>query len=235
METHTAKRRGMSAVEDLMKRRSILSNPYFTGLREGTFERLLFIRTQLQFFHAVRFFPRPMAALMSRLPNSETRRGLLHNLAEEHGLDDETGGIRAAMAHDKTFAAFLGTLGVDADAVALEPEGHGVRAFNLALLGACMTEPPPFAFASLGIIEYAFADISALIGEAVVKHGWIAPEKLVHYKLHALIDKQHAAEFLTSAECTCRSGGLPMNLIEDGLEFGLHIFDQLYASMLASK
>src|ERR1041384_1761450 len=193
------------AADALLGRRPILNNPYFVRLRDGQLEKNLFIRTQVQFFHAVRFFPRAMAALTVRLPDSASRRGLILNLAEEHGYDGEKGGFNPAMAHDRTFAAFLASLGATNNALAAERAP--VRAFNLAILGACQTEPIPMAFACLGIIEYAFADISALIGAAVVQRGWIAQGELVHYNLHATSDKEHAAEFLGSAEAACGAGG----------------------------
>lgn len=107
-----------------------------------------------------------------------------------------------------------------------ETEGAAVRAFNLALMGACQNEPPALAFACLAIIEYTFADISALIGKAVVERGWIAQSELVHYKLHAEIGKRHAAEFFAAIDMA------DVQTMTAGLALGLHIFDQLYASFL---
>lgn len=201
----------------------ILHSPYFTALRDARMERATFVRSQQQFFFAVRFFSRPMAALMSRMPDSASRKMLMHNLAEEHGHEDEGGRFHPAMAHDQTFTTFLASLG----AVPAEVECPAVRAFNLALLGACLCEPPPLAFSCLGIIEYTFADISALIGKSVVERGWVAQSELVHYKLHAEIDKRHAAEFFAAVDATDEPA---MNA---GISLGLHIFERLYTSLLA--
>jgi len=52
----------------------------------------------------------------------------------------------------------------------------------------------------MGIIEYAFAGISATIGQAVVERGWIRQGDLVHYALHAEIDERHAQEFFAVIE-----------------------------------
>ena len=213
------------AAENLLSQHPILQNPYMVALRDGTMDRAAFIRTQRQFFFAVRFFSRPMAALMSRMPDSASRRTLLCNLAEEHGFDDEgDGGIHPTMAHDRTFLAFLKSLGIEE--ILTEREGEAVRAFNLALLGACLGESATLAFACLGIIEYTFADISALIGKTVVERGWVAQSDLVHYKLHAEIDKRHAAEFFASLDAADASA------MHDGLALGLHLFDRLYTDLL---
>ena len=41
------------------------ANPYFSALRDGSFARDDFLETQIQFYFAVVFFSRPMAALGS--------------------------------------------------------------------------------------------------------------------------------------------------------------------------
>lgn len=217
----------LERAEALLARSPVADNPYLRSLCDGTMDRDAFVRSQRQFYFAVRYFSRPMAALTARLADSASRRMLIHNLAEEHGLGED-GEFEPAMAHDRTFVKFLGTLGMEAGEITMVIEESPVRAFNLALLGACTSEKPAFAFACLGMIEYMFADISAIIGAAVVRRGWIAAGDLVHYKLHAEIDKRHAAEFFHSV--ATRDG----SEIYAGVEFGHHVFDGLYRSLIAS-
>lgn len=131
-------------------RKPILSNRYFQKLELGG-DPAWFIATQQQFFFAVRYFSRPMAALTARMPSSTLRQGLVHNLAEEQGADeDHSATSDPALAHDMTFAQFLGTLGVGKDALGALREGPAVRAFNNALMGACMMEPITVAFGCMG-------------------------------------------------------------------------------------
>ncbi len=210
----------------LLKVAPILDNSYFRELASGRMSKGDFTQSQIQFSHAVGYFSRNLASLIARLPTSVGRAVLVHNLAEEHGLDEENPGegFRAHLAHDRTFAKFLISLGVDAETLAGSDPEPPVQVFNLALLGACSTEPPGFALAALGMIEYAFADISALIGRRVVELGWVKPAELVHYSLHAEIDKRHAAELFEAAEAACDDSGL----LRRGLAFGHYIFDRLY-------
>jgi pyrroloquinoline-quinone synthase len=223
----------LAAADEILLRHSIPSHPYLRDLRDGSLTREHFCATQRQFLFAVRFFSRPMAALMARLPDSSSRQALMHNLAEEHGYDEHHGGFRAGMAHDHTFLAFLASLGVPREAALAESVGAPVRAFNLALHGACLSDTPAFAFAALGMIEYMFADISAIIGQAVVERGWIPRDQLVHYTLHAEIDRRHAADFFAAVEPEWRSGGAEAGEGRAGLEFGHHIFDRLYTELHA--
>jgi pyrroloquinoline-quinone synthase len=162
-----------------------------------------------------------MAALASRLPDSARRMNLVHNLAEEQG------DFIPSQAHDRTFAAFLASLGVRH----LEAEeGPEVQAFNHALLGICLGGEVQTALGCLGIIEYTFADISALIGRAVVDRGWVHPSKLVHYNLHAEIDKRHAEEFFSLIEPDWKDAA-KQRLIIQGLALGRHLFARLYEGL----
>ena len=230
----------LEQADRLIRDRPILHNAYFTALRSGVLSRDEFLQTQIQFFFAVRFFSRPMAALMARLPDSAARLPLIHNLAEEHGAAcDEAPRDPAAAtslfdptrAHDRTFLAFLESMGLPRRRVREADESSTVRSFNLGLYGACAAEPTELAFATLGIIEYAFADISAEIGRTVVERGWVEPHDLVHYSLHAEIDRRHAAEIFDSVAPAWNTGGSPQNNVLNGLKLGLHLFDRLYVDL----
>jgi pyrroloquinoline-quinone synthase len=82
----------------------------------------------------------------------------------------------------------------------------------------------------MGIIEHAFASISATIGQAVVQRGWVRQEELVHYALHAQIDERHAEEFFAVIE---PQWDIPARayFIQQGLELGAYAFDRLYQDL----
>jgi len=244
--------RQLMQVVELQKASSgILGGPYFATLQNSEMSRSTFEDTQQQFFFAVRFFSRAMAALAARIPDSTTRLPLIHNLAEEHGLveeDDlpESGDVRTqglaehhypfhpALAHDRTFLAFLERLRVASPAAGQDHvERPGVRAFNLALWAACAIEHPSAAFACLGAIESAFADISALIGNSIVDRGWMSRDNLVHYKLHAEIDKRHAGDFFSVVVNDWADDAVGRHHVESGLSLGFYLFMRLYDDLLA--
>ena len=212
--------------------RAILSDDYFISLTHDM-SREIFVRTQQQFFFAVRYFSRPMAMLTSRMASSEGRLGLIHNLAEEHGADEDRPAVLdPTLAHDKTFLQFLGTLDVSQADVATLRERSAVRAFNTSLMGTCLMEPIGLAFGCLGVIEYTFAGICKCIGEIVVERGWISVDELVHYKLHAEIDERHAEDFFNVVKKDWETGDLRRQEVEDGVLLGLHVFGRLYDDLL---
>jgi pyrroloquinoline-quinone synthase len=212
--------------EAILRRFDFAANPYLRALADGSLSLEGFRRTQEQFYFAVVYFPRPMAVLLSRLPDPESRLDILHNLVEEHG------DFRLEHSHPRTFRCFLRSIGTRADGLADVPVWPAVQAFNAALHGTCAFAEPQVGACCLGIIERAFADISAAIGQAVAQRGWVRPEDLVHYQLHAEIDTRHAEEFFAVAEPSW-DDTRQREFIVQGLELGVHLFDRLYRELHA--
>lgn len=210
--------------ESVLQRSGIMKNPYFQTLADGTMTLEQFRRSQEEFFFAVTFFPRPMAALVGRIPHPRQRLDILHNLVEEHGEFQE------CQFHHNTFQAFLRAIGGNPEVMERRGPSTAVRAFNSVLTAACVLDELEVGVCCMGIIEYAFAGISALIGKAVVERGWVPADKLVHYKLHAEIDARHADEFFAVVEPRWEESGRRY-FIERGLELGAYIFDRLYRDL----
>jgi pyrroloquinoline-quinone synthase len=212
---------------DVLKKFDILRNPYLEALRDGSMTLECFRRTQEQFFFAVTFFPRPMAALVGRIADPRSRLDILHNLVEEHGEFQEQ------FFHHTTFQQFLRSIGSGPEQLKGLPLWPALRAFNSVLTAACVLDELEVGVACMGIIEYAFAGISAAIGKAVVERGWVESDRLVHYKLHAQIDERHAEEFFAVIEPQWEDERLRY-YIEQGLELGAYIFDRLYRDLYAA-
>jgi pyrroloquinoline-quinone synthase len=210
--------------ERALEKSGIRRNPYLQSLRDGSMTLDGFRRSQGQFFFAVSFFPRPMAALVGRIPNPKARLDILHNLVEEHGEFNEES------FHHTTFQRFLRSIGGQPDELeggALTP---ALRAFNSVLTCACVLDELEVGVACMGIIEHAFAGISATIGQAVVQRGWVQQKDLVHYALHAQIDERHAEEFFAVIEPKWEDPARRY-FIEQGLELGAYAFDRLYRDL----
>lgn len=218
-----------SSVSDYAKgillRNKIFQNPYFEELKNGTMTLEKFQKTQEQFYFAVVFFSRPMAALVGRIPNAKDRLNIIHNVLEEHGDMNEED------FHSTTFQKFLKSISSQVnnlEDVNLCPQ---VRAFNSVLTTSCTFDDLEVGIACMGIIEMAFAEISSIIGKAVVARGWVSENNLVHYKLHAEIDGRHAKEFFDIIEKLWHEPKRQY-FIKQGLELGAYIFDRLYRDLL---
>src|SRR5260221_312504 len=207
-----------------LEKSGIRRNPYLQALRDGSMTLEGFRRSQEQFFFAVSFFPRPMAALVGRISNPKARLDILHNLVEEHGEFNEE------LSHHTTFQRFLRSIGSDPEKLEAVPPCPALRAFNSVLTCACVLDELEVGVACMGIIEYAFAGISAAIGQAVVQRGWVRQEQLAHYALHAQIDERHAEEFFAVIE-PAWDDPARRYFIEQCLELGAYVFDRLYCDL----
>ncbi|MCG8653741.1 MAG: iron-containing redox enzyme family protein [Pirellulales bacterium] len=226
METHAPEMTSeiVQRADQIMVATGLLRNPYLEQLKNGELSRPAFCKSQQQFYFAVHFFSRPMAALLMRLPHPHQRLGILANVVEEHG------NFQGASFHEATFRDFLAAMGAPLSPAETTPSPV-VHAFNAAIMSACQFDQVQVGIACLGIIEYAFADISAIIGNALVDRRWIDPEDLVHYSLHAEIDKQHAADFFVLLNEDWKSPA-KRGFVEQGLQLGAYVFNRLYRDLL---
>lgn len=215
----------MSHVDACLADSGLMQNPYFRQLISGEMSYETFSRSQQQFYFAVNYFPRPMLALMMRMPRGVERLSILENVVEEHGH------FRVEMFHESTFREFLQAIGRSGERPDAESMRPAVHAFNATIMSACQSDDVTTGIACLGIIEYAFADISSMIGAAVIERGWVTADGLVHYKLHREIDKQHAADFFDLIRPAWQSdhGRLP---IIQGMRLGAYAFDSLYRNLI---
>src|SRR5258708_2444781 len=124
MSTSNRAPRVTAHATEILSNCGILNNPYLLALRDGSMDLPCFRRTQEQFFFAVTFFPRPMAALVGRIDDPRRRLDILHNLVEEHGEFNESA------FHHTTFQQFLRTIGGKPEELDALPIWPCVRAFN---------------------------------------------------------------------------------------------------------
>lgn len=213
-------------IDAILTESAASQNPYFEALRSGAFERADFLETQIQFYFAVIFFSRPMAAVAAKIPDADRRVEILRNVWEEHGEGEERG------RHGATFLEFLERLGdVTLDDVRLRPLWPEVRMFNTTLVGACALDDYLVGVCTLGMIERLFSDISAWIGQSVVERGWVRAKDLVHYDLHAQLDVRHADDFFRVAAPEWEVSDTSRYAIDQGLRLGAHAFMTLYEGL----
>lgn len=213
-------------IEQVLKDTDYHQNPYFVNLREKTFERSDFVETQIQFFYAVIFFSRPLAALAAKIPTPELRLEVLRNAWEEHGEGSLT------QAHGKTFLEFLSRIGgISEEQVYLRGLWADVRIFNTTLSGAAVLDDFIIAVGTLGIIERMFSDISAWIGQGVIGNGWLATDEMIHYHLHQELDIKHSEDFFAILDAPFKKSAENRYLIEQGLRLGATLFNNLYLGL----
>lgn len=220
----------IETVDNIVKTIDYKSNPYFISLENRSMSKEEFIETQKQFYYAVTFFSRPMGVLATKIPTPQQRLEVVRNFWEEHGEGD------VGSMHQSTFMQFLNRL-TPMEPTALD-EIHlatYVRVFNTVLLGTCTLEDYKIGVAMMGIIEYMFSDISGMIGRAIVQNGWLKEEEMIHYNLHEALDVKHSKDFFDIIQTDWNDSQESKHLIQQGLELGAFIFNNLYKDMHAFR
>ncbi|MBN9226232.1 MULTISPECIES: TenA family transcriptional regulator [Legionella] len=217
-------------IEQVLRETNYLNNPYFIHLHNGTFDKSDFVETQIQFYSAVEFFARPMAALVSKIPCPEQRLGILRNVWEEHGEGD------SERFHKFTFLTFLqrldGCTFTEVQSRVLWPE---LRIFNSTLEGVCNSDNYLIGVGTMGIIERMFSDISFFIGRSVVERGWITSSQLIHYDLHEKLDIKHAEDFFAILRTAWNTDLQARDAIAQGLRLGATLFNGLYEGLFRAR
>jgi len=201
-------------------------NPYFQNLENGSFSKPDFVETQVQFYYAVVFFSRPMAALAGRIPAPDLRIEVLKNIWEEHGEG------RLSHGHGSTFKEFLRRLdGIEPQDIFLRGLWPEIRLFNTTLVGVTVLDDFLVGVAVMGMIERMFSEISTWIGQGVVKRGWISENGLIHYKIHEQLDIKHSEDFFKILEGPYANSEMNRYHIEQGLRMGATLFNGLYRGL----
>jgi pyrroloquinoline-quinone synthase len=217
-------------VEQVLRDTPYHDNPYFTALRSGEFTHEDFVETQIQFYFAVVFFGRPMAAVAAKIPSAKLRVEVLRNVWEEHGEGDD------GETHGSTFLTLLQRLGgiteADVDRRALWPE---VRLFNTMLTGACVMDEYLVGVGVMGMIERMFSEISGWIGAGIVERGWLTEEQMIHYSLHQELDVRHSEDFFAVLAEPFERSAESRYFIEQGLRLGAFGFHRFYEDLYRAR
>ncbi len=220
----------LKLVDQILVETDYMNNPYFTSLRNKEFDKEDFIETQIQFYFAVTFFSRPMAALAAKVPSPTLRMEVVRNVWEEHGEGD------FSKIHGKTFCELLLRLDnvkeSDVDKRALWPE---VRVFNTTLTGACVLDEYLIGVGAMGMIERMFVDISNGIGKGIVDNGWLKEDQMIHYNLHEKLDVRHSMDFFNVLKPAWEESETNRYFIEQGLRMGAEVFNYLYLAMYTHR
>lgn len=217
-------------IKEAMDETRFNENPYFTHLLNGQFEKDDFIETQIQFYYAVIFFSRPMAALAAKIPTPELRIEVLRNVWEEHGEGHLSHG------HGNTFKAFLQRLAsITVEQVNLRGLWPEIRIFNTTLAGVTVLDDFLVGVAVLGVIERMFSEISTWIGQGVVKRGWLTKANMIHYTVHQNLDIKHSEDFFNILKEPYAESDENRYRIEQGLRLGATLFNDMYFGLWRSR
>lgn len=177
-----------TALEARIAPYNLLTHPFYQAWSRGELTRDDLRAYAAEYWHHVSAFPTYLSALHSRLPDSETRREVLRNLAEEEGTDSPTARPHSDLWMD--FATGLGATSADVKNHAVQPE----MASLLATFRTAMQAPKPAAaMAALYAYESKVPQIAETKAEGLATHYSADAATTKYFTLHQTADVAHAA------------------------------------------
>lgn len=167
---------------------NLLTHPFYQAWSRGELTRDDLRAYAAEYWHHVSAFPTYLSALHSRLPDSELRREVLRNLAEEEGTDSPTARPHSDLWMD--FAEGMGATRAEVASHTVQPE----MAALLASFRSAMQEPAPAAaLAALYAYESKVPAIAVTKAEGLTKHYAADAATARYFTLHQTADVAHAA------------------------------------------
>ena len=164
----------------------LLKHPFYQAWTAGELTRDNLAAYAAEYFQHVSAFPTYLSALHARLPDTELRREILRNLADEEGTDHASGRPHSALWMD--FANGMGASRESVLAHKAQPEMQAL----ITTFRELMQQPAPAAMAALYAYESRVPAISAekALG---LKNLYGADEAATRYfTLHQTADVHHA-------------------------------------------
>jgi pyrroloquinoline-quinone synthase len=167
---------------------NLLTHPFYQAWSRGQLTRSDLRAYAAEYWQHVSAFPTYLSALHSRLPDSELRREVLRNLAEEEGTDSPTARPHSDLWMD--FAAGMGATRSEVEAHTVQPEVAAL----LATFRAAMLEPAPAAaLAALYAYESKVPEIAVTKAEGLAQYYAADAATAKYFTLHQTADVAHAA------------------------------------------
>lgn len=201
---------------------NIKSNKYLVKLQENP-QLDNFLKSQDSFINAVDNWSKILAFLLTKLPSDKERAVIVNNLYDEHGSGNSD------KSHVSTFKQFMKSLNYQEELLLNNKDTFTykfVKQFNEKMTHYININNWINNVAMLGMIEYVYITISTNIHNYVKQY--IPSDQITHYSLHEIMDVKHSTELF---ELLIPYVDSHYNDIEDGLELGYYIFDDLYNSL----
>jgi pyrroloquinoline-quinone synthase len=177
-----------SRFEERVAPYNLLEHPFYQAWSKGELTREDLREYAAEYWHHVSAFPTYLSTLHSRLPDGETRREVLRNLAEEEGVDNATARPHSDLWMD--FAAAIGATRSEVENRTVEPE---MAALMTTFRELMQEGKASSAMAALYAYESKVPAIATTKAEGLAAHYGTAGTGARYFTLHQTADVAHAS------------------------------------------
>ncbi|HEV2756314.1 MAG TPA: iron-containing redox enzyme family protein [Actinomycetota bacterium] len=167
----------------------LLDHPFYRAWADGTLTTGDLDFYARQYWHQVEAFPGYLEALAERLPESEARRSVLENLADERDGD-----------HPGLWLRFADAVGADEAQVAATPAEAETLACIEAFEAAARSRSPLYALGMIYGYESQTPDVCETKITGLRDLYGVRGAGLEYFELHGELDVEHAGELAAAIE-----------------------------------
>lgn len=165
---------------------NLLTHPFYRAWTAGELTRDDLAFYAAEYWHHVSAFPTYLSAFHTRLPDSELRREVLRNLADEEGIDSASNRPHSELWMD--FAKGMGATREQVTAHRTQPETQAL----IATFRELMSESAPAALGALYAYESRVPAIAAEKAVGLSKLYGADAATTRYFTLHQTADVHHA-------------------------------------------
>ena len=176
-----------SLIDSKVAERAMLKHPFYQAWTEGRLPLDTLRAYARQYFHHVEAFPRAVSAVHSACPNSDGRRMLAENLAEEEGIE------AGKQDHASLWLMFAAGLGTSEDAVRAQDLNDETQAL-IDIFHRLSRQSYAAGLGALYAYESQFPAVaSAKIEGLIDRYGVKEEETLRFFRVHETADVEHSS------------------------------------------
>jgi len=176
-----------SLIDSKVAERAMLKHPFYQAWTEGRLPLDTLRAYARQYFHHVEAFPRAVSAVHSACPNSDGRRMLAENLAEEEGIE------AGKQDHASLWLMFAAGLGTSEDAVRAQDLNDETQAL-IDIFHRLSRQSYAAGLGALYAYESQFPAVaSAKIEGLIDRYGVKDEETLRFFRVHETADVEHSS------------------------------------------
>jgi pyrroloquinoline-quinone synthase len=177
-----------SRFEERVAPYDLLKHPFYQAWSKGELTHEDLREYAAEYWHHVSAFPTYLSALHARLPDSEMRREVLRNLAEEEGVDSAT-----ARPHSDLWMDFAAGMGAKRDEVTGREVQPEMTALMTTFRELMQEEKASSAMAALYAYESKVPAIATTKAEGLAAHYGTEGAAARYFTLHQTADVAHAS------------------------------------------
>jgi pyrroloquinoline-quinone synthase len=224
-----SKEKFIQEITSTIAEKNILDHPFYQKWNEGRLTMDELKNYAVQYYRFVEHFPMFVSSVHSNCNDSQVRRMILENLADEEGYKTKVSG------HPALWLNFCQSLGLSSDSVInnkkVTPE---IQKMVEGFYSLCRSQDYRLGLAALLAYEFQIPEVSRIKIEGLKKfYGISSPEAIEFFAVHQQADVYHSRDEMDAIVNNCKTAeeqNKVLNIIKQSTILYWQMLDGMYVN-----